>query len=68
MHFKCNLLGGEVKVKEYIEVLKKYNPEAEVWFELQDVGEIDYKAESFNFAAVTEEDDENITIELIVDM
>ncbi|MGL6113487.1 MAG: hypothetical protein ACRC1R_00470 [Cetobacterium sp.] len=56
-----------MKVKEYIELLKKYNPEAEVWFELQDVGDIDYKAESFDFAAVTEENEDSVTIELIVD-
>ncbi|MGL5570796.1 hypothetical protein [Cetobacterium sp.] len=57
-----------MKVKEYIELLKKYNPEAEVWFELQDVGDIDYKAESFDFSAVTEENEDSITVELIVDM
>ncbi|MCQ9628457.1 hypothetical protein HS141_16180 [Cetobacterium somerae] len=55
-----------MKVQDWIELLKKYDNKKEVFFELCDMGDLDYLGETFEFGRV-KEDEDSITVTLVVD-
>lgn len=55
-----------MKVKDWIKLLKEYDNDKDVFFELYDMGDLNYLDETFEFGSV-KEDEEDITITLVVD-
>lgn len=55
-----------MKVKDWIKLLKEYDNDKDVFFELCDMGDLNYLGETFEFGSV-KEDEEDITITLVVD-
>lgn len=55
-----------MKVQDWIELLKKYDNKKEVFFELYDMGDLNYLGETFEFGTV-KEDEDSITVTLVID-
>lgn len=55
-----------MKAKDWIELLKKYDNDKDIFFELYDTGDLNYLSETFEFGSV-KEDEDGITITLVVD-